>query len=95
MLQVTENDVLGYPRQFKISLLTDDGFASVNHQSTFTPAEDAWQTELPLAESRASFRGRAVAGAPPLAPACIRQVGLMTVAAQVGLFALHIRRGLD
>jgi hypothetical protein len=86
-------DVRGEPKQFKLSLLTDDGIDSVNYQATFTPAKSAWQTlNLPLAEFRATFRGHAVSGAPPLDPALIRQVGLMIAAAQAGAFALHVRR---
>jgi hypothetical protein len=47
---------------------------------------------LPLADFRASFRGREVTDAPPLAPSRIRQVGLMIAARQAGSFELHIRR---
>ena len=86
-------ELRGDNKQFKLSLLTDDGFDGVNYQATFTPAGSAWQTlRLPLAEFRASFRGREVPGAPPLDPARIRQVGLMIAARQAGPFALDIRR---
>ena len=52
-----------------------------------------WQTlRLPLADFRASFRGREVLGAPSLDPARIRQVGLMIAARQAGPFTLDIRR---
>nr|MBP7522136.1 CIA30 family protein [Leptothrix sp. (in: b-proteobacteria)] len=58
-----------------------------------TPRDANWQTlHLPLADFRASFRGREVTGAPPLAPARIRQVGLMIAARQAGPFRLHIRQ---
>jgi NADH dehydrogenase [ubiquinone] 1 alpha subcomplex assembly factor 1 len=71
-------DVRGEPKQFKLSLLTDDGFDSVNYQASFMPPGTDWQTlSLPLAAFRASWRGREVPGAPPLDPARIRQVGLM------------------
>lgn len=86
-------EVRGDNRQFKLNLLTDDGFDSLNHQAGFGPAGTEWQTlRLPLADFRASFRGREVVGAPPLDPACIRQVGLMIAARQAGPFSLHIRR---
>ncbi len=86
-------EVRGDNKQFKLSLLTDDGFDSLNHQASFTPQGTDWQTvHLPLADFRASFRGREVTGAPPLAPANIRQVGLMIAARQAGSFELHIRR---
>jgi hypothetical protein len=86
-------EVRGRGKQFKISLLTDDGFDSLNYQAGFAPAGDDWQTiVLPLATFRASFRGRDVAGAPALDPARIRQVGLLIAARQAGPFALDIRR---
>ena len=86
-------EVRGEPKQFKLSLLTDDGFDSVNYQASFTPAASTWQTlRLQMFEFRASFRGREVLGALPLDPARIRQVGLMIAARQAGPFALDIRR---
>ena len=51
------NELRGDNKQFKLSLLTDDGFDGVNYQASFTPAGSAWQTlRLPLAEFRASGR---------------------------------------
>jgi hypothetical protein len=86
-------ELRGGNKQFKLSLLTDDGFDSLNYQASFAPTGPDWQTaRLPLAEFRASFRGREVPGAPPLDPARIRQVGLMIAARQSGAFALDIRR---
>lgn len=86
-------DVRGDNKQFKLSLLTDDGFDSLNYQCGFAPAGDDWQTiRLPITAFRATFRGRDVPGAQALDPARIRQVGLMIAARQSGPFALHIRR---
>jgi hypothetical protein len=86
-------DVRGAGRQYKLSLLVDDGFDSVSHQAGFAPAGSGWQTlRLPLSAFRASFRGREVPGAPPIDPARIRQVGLMIAARQAGPFALDIQR---
>ncbi len=86
-------EVRGDPKQFKLSLLTDDCFDSLNYQASFTPASSAWQPlHLPLAEFRATFRGREVLEAPPLDPARICQVGLMIASRQAGRFALDIRR---
>jgi hypothetical protein len=85
--------VRGDNKQFKLSLLTDDGFDSLNYQCGFAPDGADWQTiRLALTEFRASFRGRVSPGAPPLDPARIRQVGLMIAARQAGPFALDIRR---
>ena len=86
-------ELRGDNKQIKLSLLTDDGFDSLNYQAGFTPAGPDWQTlRLPLASFRASFRGREVPGAPVLDPARIRQVGLMIAARQAGPFAIDIRR---
>jgi hypothetical protein len=80
-------------KQFKLTLLTDDGFDSVSYQTRFAPAPGTWQTlRLPLAGFRATFRGRERPGAPALDPAGIRQVGLMISDRQAGPFALDIRR---
>ena len=86
-------ELRGDNKQFKLSLLTDDGFDSLNYQASFTPKGTDWQTlHLPLADFRASFRGREVTDTPPLDPARIRQVGLMIAARQAGTFTLDIRR---
>ena len=86
-------ELRGDNKQFKLSLLTDDGFDSLNYQASFAPKGTDWQTlNLPLTDFRASFRGREVTDAPPLDPARIRQVGLMIAARQAGAFALDIRR---
>lgn len=87
-------EVRGEARQFKLSLLTDDGFDSLNYQAVFTPpSAEGWQTVcLPIASFRASFRGRDVPGAPLLQPARIRQVGLMIAGRQAGVFRLDVRR---
>ena len=86
-------ELRGDNKQFKLSLLTDDGFDSLNYQANFAPAGTDWQTQhLPLAKFSASFRGREVPGAPALDLARIRQVGLMIAARQAGPFALDIKR---
>jgi len=86
-------ELRGDHRQFKLSLLTDDGFDSLNYQAGFAPVGPHWQVvQLPLAEFHASFRGREVGNAAALDPARIRQVGLMIAARQAGPFELHIRR---
>lgn len=86
-------EVRGGSRQYKLSLLMDDTFDSVNYQTSFAPAGPDWQAlHLPLSAFRASFRGREVPGAPTLDPARIRQVGLMIAARQAGPFTLDIKR---
>jgi NADH dehydrogenase [ubiquinone] 1 alpha subcomplex assembly factor 1 len=86
-------EVRGDHKQFKLSLLTDDGFDSLNYQTSFTPTGHEWHViNLPLAAFTPSFRGREVQGAPALDPGRIRQAGLLIAARQAGLFELHIRR---
>lgn len=86
-------DLRGDPRQFKLSLLTDDGFDSLSYQAAFSPHGGEWQVvRIPIADFRASFRGREVDGAPPLDPSRIRQVGLLIAGRQEGPFVLQVRR---
>jgi NADH dehydrogenase [ubiquinone] 1 alpha subcomplex assembly factor 1 len=86
-------DVRADGKQYKLNLLTDDGFDSVNYQASFSPTGSDWQVlRVPLETFRASFRGRDVPQAPALDPARIRQVGLMISAQQAGPFALDVRQ---
>lgn len=93
-------DVRGDGKRYKLTTRTDDGFDGVQYQCPFdTRAFDGaagtgeWQRiELPAADFVASFRGRRVAGAPPLAPERIRQFGLMISEKQAGPFRLEIAR---
>jgi hypothetical protein len=80
-------------RRFRLKLLTDNAFDGLVYQAGFEPEPGAWHTlRLPLANFRATFRGREVAVVPPLDPAHIRQLGLMTAGRQAGPFALELRR---
>lgn len=46
-------ELRGDNKQFKLSLLTDDGFDSLNYQASFVPKGTDWQTlQLPLADFR-------------------------------------------
>ena len=86
-------EMRGDNKQFKLSVLTEVGFDSLNYQASFTPSGTDWQTlRLPLATFRASFRGREVPSAPSLNPERIRQVGRRIAARQAGRFALDIKR---
>lgn len=90
--QTCSIEVRATGKRFKLNLLTDDAFDSVNYQVSFTP-EPAWQTlHFPLPTFRATIRGREVPGAPALDPTRIRQVGLMIAERQAGAFALEVRR---
>lgn len=86
-------EVRGENKLFKLCLFTDDGFDSLNYQSSCAPTGDDWQVlRVPISAFRATFRGRDVPGAPALDPARIRQAGLMITARLAGPFALDIRR---
>jgi hypothetical protein len=86
-------EVAGDGGAYKLQCLLDDGFDRPSYQAVFTATGPAWQTlRLPLAQFRASYRGREVHGAPPLDPAHIRQLGLLSVRRQPGPFALRLRR---
>ena len=92
-MQICVIEIRATGKTFKLNLLTSDAFDSINYQASFSPAGTDWQClHLPLADFRASFRGREVINAPALDPARIRQVGLMIAARQAGPFELHIRR---
>ena len=83
----------GDTKRYKLNLLTDDAFDVLNYQADFAPEADKWQTvRIPLQNFRPTIRGRDVPGVPALAPARIRQVGLMIAGRQAGAFALAIRR---
>ena len=85
-------EVRGSGQRFRLNLLTDDRFDSVNYQIGFQAPTQGWEMQrLPLTDFRASFRGREVTNAPPLDPAAIRQVGLMIAERQAGPFMLAIR----
>jgi NADH dehydrogenase [ubiquinone] 1 alpha subcomplex assembly factor 1 len=79
----------GDGRQYKFTVRTDDGFDGVQYQARFQPPRGQWaEMQLPVAGFVASFRGRPVAGAGPLDPAKVRQLGLMVSDKQAGPFEL-------
>ena len=66
----------GDGKRYKLTLRTDDAFDAVNYQASFDAPAGTWTlVHVPLAEFRASFRGRPVPGAPALDPARVRQIG--------------------
>ena len=86
-------EVRGDPKHFKLSLLTDDGFDSLNYQASFTPAGGTWQLlHLPLTESAPPSADARSSKHRHSTPARIRQVGLMIASRQAGPFSLDIRR---
>jgi NADH dehydrogenase [ubiquinone] 1 alpha subcomplex assembly factor 1 len=78
-------------KRYKLTVRTDDGFDGVQYQSTFTTPWGEWHdVRLPVASFAASFRGRRVEGAPPLATGRIRAFGFMISEKQAGSFRLEV-----
>jgi NADH dehydrogenase [ubiquinone] 1 alpha subcomplex assembly factor 1 len=85
-------DVLGDGKRYKLNVRTDDGFDGLNYQASFNPPAGAWSViRLPIADFRATFRGRNVPGAPPLDPASVRQIGFVIADKQAGAFSLAVQ----
>jgi hypothetical protein len=85
-------EVCGDGKRYKLSLRTDDGFDGVNYQAPFDPPAGVWTlVRLPIADFRASFRGRPVPGARPLDPALVRQIGFVIADRQAGSFSLAVK----
>jgi hypothetical protein len=85
-------DVRGDGKRFKLNLRTDDAFDGVNYQAAFATPVGSWtRVQLPVSAFLPTFRGRSVAGAPPLDPNRVRQIGLMISDRQAGPFALALR----
>lgn len=84
--------VCGDGARYKLALRCDDRFDGISHQADLAPPAGEWVTlVLPLAAFSARFRGRAVPEAPPLAPAQVRQIGLLVADRQAGPFRLALR----
>lgn len=83
--------VRGDGKRYKFTIRTDDGFDGIQYQCRFEPPASEWQeVRLPVDAFVATFRGRAVPGAPPLATARARTLGLMISDRQAGEFELRI-----
>jgi NADH dehydrogenase [ubiquinone] 1 alpha subcomplex assembly factor 1 len=79
----------GDGRQYKFTARIDDGFDGLQYQARFMPPRGEWaEMELSITDFVPSFRGRAVAGAGPLQPEKIRQLGFMVSDKQAGPFEL-------
>lgn len=85
--------VRGDGRRYKFSARMDEHFDGVGYQAGFVGAPGIWQEiVIPLWSLQPSWRGRAVADAPPLDPARVQQLGLLIGERQAGAFCLAIRR---
>lgn len=83
--------VRGDGRRYQFRIRLDSGLDGIAWRAEFDTYGE-WQTVvLPLAEFVPVFRGRLVAGAGPVVPANIAQVGFMLADRKPGAFALDIR----
>lgn len=85
--------VQGDGRRYKFSARMDERFDGVSYQAGFFAEPGIWQEiVIPRWSLQPSWRGRAVADAPPLDLARVRQLGLLIGERQAGAFRLAIRR---
>jgi monofunctional biosynthetic peptidoglycan transglycosylase len=85
--------VRGDGRTYKLTARNSDGFDGIQYQARFTPPAGEWtEVRLPIASFVPTFRGRALAGVPPLDPAEVRALGFMVSDKQAGPFELLIDR---
>lgn len=83
--------VRGDGKRYGLRLRISEAFDGVNYQVDFTPAAGTWlDMKLPFAGFRPVFRGRPVAGHPPLDPATIKTFGLIIAGRQEGPFRLEL-----
>jgi NADH dehydrogenase [ubiquinone] 1 alpha subcomplex assembly factor 1 len=83
--------VRGDGRRYKFTARMDGSFDSAIYQAAFTTKKDEWEEHrLPLKEFVPSFRGRVLAGEPPLDPAGVVSVGFLIADKQAGPFRLEI-----
>ena len=83
--------VRGDGQRYKFTARMDGSFDSAIYQTVFTTKKAEWEEHrLPLKEFVPSFRGRVLAGEPPLDPAKVVSVGFLIADKQSGPFRLEI-----
>jgi hypothetical protein len=83
--------VKGDGRTYQFRVKTDDQYDGVAYRTLFATDAGHWQTiSLLFSGFCASFRGKAVPGAPVLHPEKIRQIGFMLADKQQGAFRLEM-----
>jgi len=81
----------GDGQRYKFTARMDGSFDRAIYQAVFTTKKDEWEEHrLPLKEFVPSFRGRVLAGEPPLDPAGVVSVGFLIADKQAGPFRLAI-----
>ena len=90
--------VRGDGHVYRLRLYDTGRFDGVAWQARFPTSAGEWRTlELPFTDFEASFRGRVVPDARPLATGALRQAGFMIAERQAGPFRLEVAwgRGID
>ncbi len=82
--------VRGDGRRYKFTVRTEGGSESAIYQAAFTTKEREWEEHrLAFKDFLPTFRGRVLAGEPPLDPARITSVGFLISDKQAGPFRLE------
>jgi hypothetical protein len=83
--------VRGDGRSYKFTARTDPSFDSAIYQCAFTTKKGEWEEHrLPFKQFMPTFRGRVLAGEPPLDPAKVTSVGFLISDKQAGPFQLEV-----
>ena len=83
--------VRGDGRSYKFTARTDPSFDSAIYQCVFTTKKGEWEEHcLPFKQFIPTFRGRVLAGEPPLDPAKVTSVGFLISDKQAGPFQLEV-----
>ena len=83
--------VRGDGQRYKFTARMDGSFDSAIYQAVFATKKDGWEEHrLPLKEFVPSFRGRVLAGEPPLDLAKVVSIGFLIADKQSGPFRLEI-----
>ena len=83
--------VKGDGRKYQFRVRTDERLAGVSYRASFETQADEWiEVELPAADFRPQYRGRAVNGMPPLDLAQARQIAFLIGDKRPGEFQLEV-----
>ena len=81
----------GDGRRYKFTARIDANFDGPLYQSAFTTTNGEWQeVRLPLKDFAPTFRGRVLAGEPPLSASKLTSIGFLISDKQAGPFRLEI-----
>lgn len=84
--------IRGDGKRYRFSVRMGSEFDGVGYQAAFAGPAGEWTlVRLDLGDFVPTWRGRVVAGAPPLVAARVQQVGLLIGDRQAGAFRLELR----